>query len=76
MIVLYISVVKIKSKLVENEVCAWQALYKGFGVVITVFIRAVCNRMFNGPFPVTLEFMSQGTKMTQRHLVSHPTESP
>lgn len=31
--------------------------------------------MFNGPFPVTLEFMSQDTKMTRSHLVSHPVES-
>lgn len=44
-------------------------------LLLLFFIRVVCNRMFNGPFPVTLEFMSQGTKMTQRCLVSHTVKT-
>lgn len=55
----------------ENESGPWQALDERFGVIITGFIRAVCNGMFNGSFPVTLEFMSHGAKMTQMRFASH-----
>lgn len=45
-------------------------------LLLLFFIRATCNGTFNEPFPVTLELVSQGTKVsTQRHSVSHTVKA-
>lgn len=63
---------------VERKTCCNKHYMSGFGVIITVFIRTVCNGVPNGPFPVTLEFMSQVTKDEdpQAFILSHGNKNP